>query len=1427
MKKIRIVVLLAQTTALFGYQYYQSDTFSSLNSSNWTFSTGAAVSSQGLYAALYAVSNLAVPDYSSEYEVKTTLAFGDNSQGDIIAITYLRVLGNLQNQPFEDSFHYSVETDVSSSTGSCHYTVYKRAYAQTTQLAQGTSACHNGSTMRVMVHSPSSVDAQIEIFFDDLLQMSVVDYSGITSGLPGVGIYSCDGCGAISRVDIGVLDHVAPNLVSSGGIGTSIWANRMDAQWQPATDDSIGIGVAHYALAKNGGIIGWTASPSYSDQTLIPGVTYVYTLYTIDFHGNWSAGTNFNVTTPGVHPNFAIPTPPARTGIRPTGAYWGAGGEQIDMLSGNLNWTLPLLKAQGRSGWSAGFNLNYNSQLWRQDSGGTWNLGMDVGYGYGWRLMAGAVVPYWSDPYTIDHYIYIDSTGADYKLNVNTNGIWTSAESVYVAYDPANLKLMFNDGSFWIMSCESGGNEPDIGVRYPTRMQDTNGNQVIVHYMTGQGAISGETSARVASIEDIRSHPEFSHPYSYVFNYNSDATPHLVSITNYIDTNESYTFTYLANQTISSPFGYDPGSQVTAPLLQKVTNGNAMEHNFEYSGGSGEMSRVVLPYGASLRWVYRNFTFSASGSARTVREVQYRYLAPSTGAAEALYVIFRDANDSNLTWHTSASLADATNAGKVWAFTNSPSPSVWWNGLLYSYLQQQVLGQTILRRQDFSWVQDPAGNPYIGSALTVLDPGTANEKQMQSAQTLDAHGNVTVSSIYGFGSGTSPQTTPSRTYTTTYLNSTPYTTRNIWNRPTGTTVTNGSQTTTVGLAGYDDYGSLCGQIPNSLVNITGQRLHDPGNYGTSFFYRGNLSSRTTLAGSDCMRYDITGAVRGTAGPGGAASMTSSAVTNYAAPVAITANNYTTTLTYTNFLAVSSVTGQNTEVASVAYNLGQPVQTTSPHGAVTNILRTYNPPQITETTNQHWVRTTLDGLGRPIKVERGDGGTTRSVVDTEYAPCACSPIGKLKRVSQPYAPGGTVYWTTYTYDGLGRTLTVTAPDGAVTSYSYQANKTTVTDPAGKWKTYLTDAMGNLTQVIEPDPGGGANWNTNYTYDLLNHLTQVSMPRPTGTQTRTFNYVKDGSISAFLQSATNPENGTVSYTYTADGQLATKTDAKGQKIAYTWDGYKRLTMVQRYPSPGTVEDPCQRVTYFYDGDAFSGTFSLYPWGRRTGVEYNLAGCNTQLPAQFRERYSYTKGGLVEKKRLTVTMNANPNGYNVQSVNLDTAQTYDNEGKVLTVKYPDAMGFDINGTYTNLPGATYTYTYDAMARPITMVDDSQSPVNWVTNVQYGAANELKQMDYRIATGMVSNGKLGYGGYYTESRQYNSRMQMTRLTIPGALDMEYRAGARVLIVTSSDSQRDREEMDFLGADGYFRKPSEFSDLMKVGELVRDLLARKGCPRT
>ncbi len=48
----------------------------------------------------------------------------------------------------------------------------------------------------------------------------------------------------------------------------------------------------------------------------------------------------------------------------------------------------------------------------------------------------------------------------------------------------------------------------------------------------------------------------------------------------------------------------------------------------------------------------------------------------------------------------------------------------------------------------------------------------------------------------------------------------------------------------------------------------------------------------------------------------------------------------------------------------------------------------------------------------------------------------------------------------------------------------------------------------------------------------------------------------------------------------------------------------------------------------------------------------------------------------------------------------------------------------------------------------------------------------------------------------------------------------AIVLIVTSSDSQSDRQAATQLGANGYFRKPSGFEAYLKVGEIVRDLLA-------
>jgi YD repeat-containing protein len=94
------------------------------------------------------------------------------------------------------------------------------------------------------------------------------------------------------------------------------------------------------------------------------------------------------------------------------------------------------------------------------------------------------------------------------------------------------------------------------------------------------------------------------------------------------------------------------------------------------------------------------------------------------------------------------------------------------------------------------------------------------------------------------------------------------------------------------------------------------------------------------------------------------------------------------------------------------------------------------------------------LGRTTKAEAGTivsgTSTTLTQTDTVYDSCGCSPLGKLKQTSLPHAPGAGAVWTTYTYDGIGRTLSMQLPDGAsTTTYSYQGNTVTVTDPAGAW------------------------------------------------------------------------------------------------------------------------------------------------------------------------------------------------------------------------------------------------------------------------------------------------------------------------------------------------------------------------------------------
>ena len=428
---------------------------------------------------------------------------------------------------------------------------------------------------------------------------------------------------------------------------------------------------------------------------------------------------------------------------------------------------------------------------------------------------------------------------------------------------------------------------------------------------------------------------------------------------------------------------------------------------------------------------------------------------------------------------------------------------------------------------------------------------------------------------------------------------------------------------------------------------------------------------------------------------------------------------------------------------------RPSSVTSPYGAVTNY--TYNdsasPPNHIATTNGHWAETVFDGFGRTIQTDAGyksgSTSTTLSIVDTQYAPCGCSPLGKLSQQSAPYAPGGSDAWTVYHYDASGRTTSVVLPDGSTTSYVYQGNQVTVTDPAGKWKTFTMDAFGNLTSVVEPDPSLG-NVTTSYTYDVLNHLTAVSMPRGTTTQTRTFNYTSSNVVGGFLLSATNPENGTVTYTYNSGtNTLASKTDAKAQNFTYQYDTYNRLTSLTWTNPPPPAGSQVLR-SYMYDTNTLDSTFSgSYTAGRLVAVQnaqFTPGNGQAVSSIQLVEMYGYTQAGSVSGKRLQVNEKL-PGGGGFSARNLDALYTYNNEGKVTSLNYPTTWS-----STGSTPGPTYTYAFDNMWRPITLTDQNENVD--VSGVTYNAANQLLSIDY-----------FGQG----ESRQYNSLGQLIQMSSTG----------------------------------------------------------------
>ncbi len=317
------------------------------------------------------------------------------------------------------------------------------------------------------------------------------------------------------------------------------------------------------------------------------------------------------------------------------------------------------------------------------------------------------------------------------------------------------------------------------------------------------------------------------------------------------------------------------------------------------------------------------------------------------------------------------------------------------------------------------------------------------------------------------------------------------------------------------------------------------------------------------------------------------------------------------------------------------------------------------------------------------------------------------------------PGGVSFTAATSYDGLGRVLTATLPDGTTVQNEYLGLVATVTDQAGKKRRQTADSLDRIVRVDEPDASGVlGNQPTHYEYDGNDNLVKVIQSDGTITQERLFKY--DG-LSRLTHEREVEANATLNdagvyiggsgtwtgvYKYDTDSLLEWGVDARGVKTTFGYDGLNRILTVT-YSGESGYQTPM--VTYTYD-QTESGTYNK---GRLTKVE-TAEDPTYGTPATI-QNYRYDKVGQVIK--------------HTQSIGSETyfqEYGYNLAGQMTAQKYPS--------------GRVVETEIDNFGR---MAEVSDAQRTYVSGLAFNAQ------------GMLSQINLGNGT--NEAFAYNDRFQMT----------------------------------------------------------------------
>jgi RHS repeat-associated protein len=729
----------------------------------------------------------------------------------------------------------------------------------------------------------------------------------------------------------------------------------------------------------------------------------------------------------------------------------------------------------------------------------------------------------------------------------------------------------------------------------------------------------------------------------------------------------------------------------------------------EYAGDGtgfnyGDITRITLPTGGTISYGWNNGAMCGSGLIPVSRIVVSRSVDANDGSGPKTTnyglmnggVVVTDPAGNDTT-HT------ITGLGGSCSFYETST----------QYFQGSRTSGTLLKtvNTDYSWQSNPFDNGGDGTTTamdvhpirvtTIWPIGLTSKTETDydhnlgfyyyGQQYISYAGNPSETREYAYGQGAPGPLLRRTDHGYQAFANSSYLSANFLDLPSSKTVYDGAGNQVASTSyGYDEYG-LAGSgittqhdtsIPNpgirgnqtsvrEWLNTTGGTLQ-----ATTTYYDTGMPYQVTDPGGHTTTYSYSSSFAG-------AYVTQTQMPDTGSIHHIISGNYDF-----NTGLLTTFTDQNNQSTGYSYDtLGRILSANYPDGgqATINFNGDPVPPHITKTVlatpNPSVVSDSFyDGLGRIKRTQLTSDPEGADITDTTY-----DALGRVYSVTNPYrsaAPSPTDGTTYHTYDAVGRETILTRQDGNTVQTDYSAFPTVVvTDETGRKRQSTTDALGRLTQVVEPNPSTGSltsgSYPTYYTYDALGNLTYVNqLGDGSAPRTRSFTY---DSLSRLL-TAYNPESGSTSYSYDADSNLISKTDARGIAASYSYDPLHRLTLK-------THSDGTPPTDYTYDLAVYTCCGNSIPVSNSVG---RLIHISNEVNAAT--TYSFDAMGRVVRQSSCIPSYCNDTGSPVNA-------TYDLAGHLTSLIYPsgrkitegyNAVGRLLNVNFDNFNGGYASYSY-----------------------------------------------------------------------------------------------------------------------------------------